>query len=129
MADPAPLDPNHQLRWAIEHLPSPTADASVTRVSAPSITGGPDVSVEFRRASRQHRGVVVEGWLYEGPVVVDTGDASVEAGFPGVDSWITGKLGPYCLHLEIVRAADRVAQIRAFATTREALDAATDGRG
>ena len=130
MGHPSPLDPNHQVRWAIEHLPSPAATADpIALVTAPSLGGGPDVVVEFKRAAREHRGVVVDGWLYEGPVSIETTDASVEAGFPGVESWVRGKLGPYCLHIEIVRAADQMAEIRAFATTRDALDAATEGQG
>src|SRR5262245_18627986 len=90
------LDPNHQLRWAIEHLPSPTASSDrVARVEAPSVQ--PDdpeqVVVEFKRATREVEGRSVEGWVFEGPVSIQSSDLSVDAGFPGVESWIRGKLG------------------------------------
>ena len=128
MVDSAPIDPNHQLRWAIEHLPSPAADgAAETRVSAPALTAAgageaPEISVAFRRSRRELEGAAVEGWEYEGPVVLDAHDTSVESGYPGTRSWLVGKLGPYCLDLEVLREDGASAVVRAFATTRDILD-------
>lgn len=121
----APVDPNHQLRWAMEHLPSPGASNDV-RVAAPALaadgsTTG-EIHIAFRRSSRDVEGRRVEGWEFEGPVVVDATDTSVESGYPGTRSWLTGKLGPYCLDLEVLREDGASAVVRAFATTRDILD-------
>jgi hypothetical protein len=132
----APLDPNHQVRWAIEHLPSAAGSTEeIARVPAPALggarTGEPsgEVTVEFRRGAREHRGVQLQGWVFEGPVTIDATDQSVDAGFPGIDAWVIGKLGPYCLHVDVLESSAGSARVRAFAVTRDALDEATEGRG
>jgi hypothetical protein len=119
------IDPNHQLRWAIEHLPSPAADgAPETRVSAPALAAeqAAEISIAFRRSSREVEGSSVAGWEFEGAVIVDASDTSVESGYPGTRSWLVGKLGPYCLDLEVLRDDGASAVVRAFATTRDILD-------
>jgi len=118
------LDPNHQLRWAIEHLPSPAASKDeVAKVEVPSLeAASPErILVEFRRASRPIEGRNVEGWVFEGPVTIAATDLSVEAGFPGVESWVRGKLGPLCLELKVGEPVSNVALVRAFATTKDQL--------
>ncbi|MEJ7727798.1 MAG: hypothetical protein WKG00_01140 [Polyangiaceae bacterium] len=128
MVESAPIDPNHQLRWAIEHLPSPAAgDAPEARVSAPALTRAgageaPEISVAFRRSRREVEGASMEGWEFEGAVLLDARDTSVESGYPGTRSWLVGKLGPYCLDLEVLREDGASALVRAFATTRDILD-------
>ena len=115
------LDPNQQLRWAIEHLPSPTASTEqIARVEAPSKDGTP-VVVEFRRATRTHEGRAIEGWVFEGPITIGATDLSVEAGFPGVESWVKGKLGPFCIELKVGEPVGNMALARVFATTKDHL--------
>jgi hypothetical protein len=117
------LDPNKQLRWAIEHLPSPTASKEqIARVEAPSEdAGGSPVVVEFRRATRTHEGRAIEGWVFEGPITIAATDLSVEAGFPGVESWVRGKLGPFCVELKVGEPVGTMALARVFATTKDQL--------
>jgi hypothetical protein len=128
MVESAPIDPNHQLRWAIEHLPSPAAAGGAeARVGAPALTAAglgeaPEISVAFRRSHREVEGANVDGWEFEGAVVLDARDTSVESGYPGTRSWLVGKLGPYCLDLEVLREDGASAVVRAFATTRDILD-------
>lgn len=118
------LDPNLQLRWAIEHLPraSETTDAAVS-VEAPSLEGPSEatVRVPFVRAARDRGGRRVDGWAFEGDVRIAATDLDVSSGFPGVHAWVLGKLGPCCLELDASEPAGGVAHVRLFATTSDQL--------
>src|SRR5437867_400069 len=98
-----PLEPNHQLRWALQQLPTPTDAATQVRVLAPALEeGAPDIEIVLARAELTHAGQRVAGWLYEGEVRVPEGDQRAEAGSPGLAAWLCAELGPYCLELDIL---------------------------
>jgi hypothetical protein len=117
------LDPNRQLRWALEHLPDPSTTSGPIEVTAPSLDSDELVRVPLARARRQHEGREVDGWLYEGLVSIEAGDLDVSSGYPGTEAFLRGALGPYCLSVEVLEDRGHTARVRIFGTTREQLDA------
>jgi hypothetical protein len=115
------LEPNHQLRWALQELPTPGAESEIT-ARVPAVDDGAEIAIVLRRGERTHAGVRVAGWVYEGELRIPETDQSAAGGFPGIEAWLRGQLGPYCLDLEVLEQKVGIARVRVFATSRAALD-------
>jgi len=118
-----PLEPNHQLRWALQDLPTPAKDAREVTAHVPALDAeAPEIAIVLSRTERRHANRLVPGWLYEGDVRVPARDESIEGGFPGIEAWLRAELGPYCLEIEVLDRRPGSARVRIFATSRAELD-------
>ena len=109
MANTTPLQPGTELRWAIDHVPTPTPTrGTLVTVDVPASLS--TVPVELRVDSRKIGEI---DWAYEGPVRI-AGDLEAAHDEHRVMQWLRRELGVDCNEVRVHAVARGVAQVSAF---------------